>query len=293
MRGTRPATVAVTVLLAAGCATTGGDQMANSVYATHRIVQKLDTDLSGRIEKLNQTAADLSAKVDASDQATRQLQSMMEENQAKLNALQKNLDRLSQAVYRQFGLTPGTGSGVEIGPGRIEPPAGVAPSPGADIPGTSLPPAPAPGVVETTPPQTATSTSVSDPSGSNAAADYKKASEVYMNDNYQEALRLYTEFLQKYPTSDIASTAQFWKASCYQKLGQWEQAVREYDVVRQSYPTAKKVPLAMLNQADCYLRLGQQQRAVDLLKDLSTNPRYSTDAASEQARAKLKELQGR
>ena len=87
MRGKSLVAAGGLVLLAAGCATTGGDQMANSVYATHRIVQKLDTDMSARVDKLNQTAADLSAKVDASDQATRQLQSMMEENQAKLNAL--------------------------------------------------------------------------------------------------------------------------------------------------------------------------------------------------------------
>ncbi|MBM3289820.1 MAG: hypothetical protein FJY92_06675, partial [Candidatus Hydrogenedentes bacterium] len=78
MRGTSIAIGLAALVLVAGCTTTGGDQMANSVYATHRIVQKIDTDLSARVDKLNQTAADLTAKVDASDQATRQLQSMME-----------------------------------------------------------------------------------------------------------------------------------------------------------------------------------------------------------------------
>ena len=285
MRGTSLAIMLAASLLAAGCATTGGDQMANSVYATHRIVQKLDTDMSARVDKLNQTAADLSAKVDASDQATRQLQSMMEENQAKLNALQKNLDKLAQVFYRQFNLSPGASSGVEIGTSRIEPPAGSLPMP-TDPAAPGVAPAPGevpPGTPAVTPP-------VEDPAS--ATADYKKASEVYMNDNFQEALALYTQFLQKYPTSDIASSAQYWKASCMQKMGQWEQAVREYDSVRQSYPMAKKVAPAMYNQAECYLRLGQQQRAIDLLKDLTTNSRYSTDPTVELARAKLKELQG-
>lgn len=288
MRGTSLVAAGGLVLLAAGCATTGGDQMANSVYATHRIVQKLETDMSARVDKLNQTAADLSAKVDASDQATRQLQSMMEENQAKLNALQKNLDRLAQAMYRSMGMTPGTTGSVDVGGARIEPPTGT-PAEGA-VPGALPPPATPPATAEAVQTTPAVTPPVEDPAG--ATADYKKASEVYMNDNFQEALTLYTSFLQKYPNSDYASSAQYWKARCFQGMGQWEQAVREFDSVKTSYPMAKKVPPAMYYQAECYLRLGQQQRAIDLLKDLSTNPRYSTDAMSEQARDKLKELQG-
>ena len=284
MRGKSLVAAGGLVLLAAGCATTGGDQMANSVYATHRIVQKLDTDMSARVDKLNQTAADLSAKVDASDQATRQLQSMMEENQAKLNALQKNLDRLAQVMYRSVGVTPGPTGSVDVGGARIEPPEGT-------VPGALPPPATPPATAEAVPANPAVTPPVAeDPAG--ATADYKKASEVYMNDNFQEALTLYGDFLQKYPNSDYASSAQYWKARCFQGMGQWEQAVREFDSVKTSYPMAKKVPPAMYYQAECYLRLGQQQRAIDLLKDLSSNPRYSTDAMSEQARDKLKELQG-
>ncbi|MCC6795209.1 MAG: tetratricopeptide repeat protein [Candidatus Hydrogenedentes bacterium] len=291
MRGTSLVAAGGLLLLAAGCATTGGDQMANSVYATHRIVQKLDTDMSARVDKLNQTAADLSAKVDASDQATRQLQSMMEENQAKLNALQKNLDRLAQVMYRSVGVTPGPTGSVDVGGARIEPPAGtpVEAIPGS-TPGSLPPPTTPPTTAETIPATPAVTPPAEDPAG--ATADYKKASEVYMNDNFQEALTLYSSFLQKYPNSDYASSAQYWKARCFQGMGQWEQAVREFDAVKSSYPMAKKVPPAMYYQAECYLRLGQQQRAIDLLKDLSTNARYSTDAMSEQARDKLKELQG-
>ncbi|NUM55376.1 MAG: tetratricopeptide repeat protein [Candidatus Hydrogenedentes bacterium] len=292
MRGTSLALGAAALLMMAGCATTGGDQMANSVYATHRIVQKLDTDLAARVDKLNQTAADLSAKVDASDQATRQLQSMMEENQAKLNALQKNLDRFSQAMYRQLGLSPGTTGGVQVGPSSIEPPTGETPTTPA-VPGEAAVPAFPGGTAAPVPaPMTAPAESPASDLSGNATADYKKAAESYMNDNFQEALTLYSQFLEKYPDSDLASLAQFWKASSYQKMGQWEQAVREYDTARQSYPMSKKTPLAMYNQAECYLRLGQQQRAIDLLKDVTTNPRYSTDATVEMARNKLKELQG-
>lgn len=269
--------------------------MANSVYATHRIVKSLETDLSGRVDQLNQTAADLSAKVDASDQSVRQLMTMMEENQARLTALQKNLDRLSQVVYRQYGLSPGTAGGVTIDGSKIEPPttlppagdpmsttpppgAPIAPAPGATTPGAELPPPPPP---------------ATEPLSTNAAADYKRASESYMNDNYEEALALYTQYLQKYPTAENAGNAQYWKAECYRKLGQWEQAVREYETMRQSFPLSKKVPPAMFYQAECYLRMGQQQRAIDLLKELSTNEKYATDAAAEQARSKLRELQGR
>jgi len=296
MRGLSLSVLGVAALVGAGCATTtGGDQVANSVYATHRIVKTLETDLSARVDKLNQTAADLSAKVDASDQTTRQLQSLMEENQAKLNAMQKNLDRLSQVVYRQFGLSPGSG-GVKIEGTGVEPPTTTTPMGTTPVPapGSAVAPGePAAQTLETTPPAAPSSDAAPvEPLSSNAAADYKKASEAYMNDNFEEALAQYTQYLQKYPTAENAGNAQYWKAECLRKMGQWEQAVREYDTMRQSFPSSKKVPPAMFYQADCYLRMGQQQRAIDLLKDLSVNEKYATDAAAEQARGKLKELQG-
>ncbi len=294
MRVTGLALLAAATLLCAGCTTTsGGDQMASSVYATHRIVKNLETDMSARVDQLNTTAADLSAKVDASDQTTRLLQSMMEEQQAKLTILQRNLDKLSQVVYRHFGLSPPS-SGVQVEGSRVElPPSSAVPPPVTAVPGEIPPPPPGPPAAgESVPPPPPAPVEASAADLSHAAADYKKASESYMNDNYEEALALYSQYLQRYPTAENAGNAQYWKSECLRKMGQWEQAVREYDTMRQSYPLSKKVPPAMFYQADCYLRMGQQQRAIDLLTQLSTDQRYATDAAAEQARSKLKELQG-
>lgn len=272
------------VVLAAGCTTTGtsSEQVANSVYATHRIVKGLETDLQARVEKLNQTTADLTAKVEASDVATRQLQSLMEENQAKLNTLQQSIDRLSRVVFEQSGRSVG---GIQAEQSTVVPPGGSV-SPSAP-PGMNPPAAP-----QSTIPGTATPPSQPTGAASNALEDYNRAQESFLNDNFELALQQYNAYLQRYPTAENAANAQYWKAECYRKLGQWEQAVREFETVRTTYPLSRKVPQAMLNQAECHLRLGQSQRAIELLTQLSTNEKFATDAASEQARTRLRELQG-
>ena len=63
------ACVAALALLASGCASTGGgSHFENTVYDTNRLVRNLDSGLSGSVEKLNETSAELIARVNESDQ---------------------------------------------------------------------------------------------------------------------------------------------------------------------------------------------------------------------------------
>src|SRR3990170_2635421 len=82
--------------LLAGCATTGGrNQVEDTVYSTYRVVKNLDQNLGASVTKLNETAADLSARVNESDRQVAKLQAMTEENQVKLDRLQAKLDKLT------------------------------------------------------------------------------------------------------------------------------------------------------------------------------------------------------
>ena len=93
----------------AGCGTVStGGQFQNTVYDTHRRVSTLDTTVS----QLNTTANSLQARVDASEQEMKKLQSISEENQAKLSQIEKKLDTLRDTLYRSMGLSPVPSKGV-------------------------------------------------------------------------------------------------------------------------------------------------------------------------------------
>ncbi|HEO71640.1 MAG TPA: hypothetical protein ENN80_10285, partial [Candidatus Hydrogenedentes bacterium] len=90
------AAVAGVAVVMSGCSTTGGgSQLENTVYDTHRRMVKLDTGLEGSVTKLNETTAELIARVNQSDQQVRTLQGIAEENQVKIDRLQQTLDNLA------------------------------------------------------------------------------------------------------------------------------------------------------------------------------------------------------
>ncbi len=266
--------MAVVTVLATGCATSGssGDQVANSVYATHRIVKNLESDLAPRVTQLNETAAELTAKVEASETTTRQLQTMVEENQARLDALQRTIDRLASVIYQDLGRSGTVRSGAEFEPPMVERPPGA-------ISRVPSPPAP-------------TAPSTGGDIGSTALADYNKAQQAFLNDDFQQALALYDAYLQRYPGAENAANAQFWKAECHRKLGQYEQAIADFERVRSNYPGPEntKVAPSMTRQADCHIALGQTQRAIDLWTQLVQN--YPLSEVTDQARQRLKEVRG-
>lgn len=276
--------MALVLALCAGCATTGssGDQVANSVYATHRIVKNLESDLGPRVTQLNETAAELTAKVEASENTTRQLQSLVEENQVQLKKMQETLDRLASVVYQDLGRSGAARSTAEFEPATVEPPAGTAPGtlppPGAAAPGSTVPGAPMP-------PTTADA-------GANALTEYNKAQQAFLNDDYQTALTLYDSYLQRYPNTEYAASAQFWKAESYRKLSKFEEAIGEFEKVRSGYPGPEntKAAVSMTRQADCHMALGQTQRAVDLWQQLIEN--YPLSEVTEQAQQRLREVKG-
>jgi TolA-binding protein len=62
--------------------------------------------------------------------------------------------------------------------------------------------------------------------GSNAAEtiDYEQAKDAYFNQQYQEAVRLFERFLERYPQSSLRYDAAFWTGDAYARLGEVKQA---------------------------------------------------------------------
>jgi len=315
MRKTHTLTcICATLVAVSGCASAGpgpgsSDQLRNTIYATHRMVQDLDASLSGSVESLSETTADLNARLDASDQELRQLSSLAQENQRRLERLQASLDSLTTTLYRHFNLSAPSSSqsfppqsDFERGGVSVQPPSGRFPPP-ATRPdtqqGTGAPPggiqtAPRQPTTSVTPPSTGfsqePSTGVSPTPGVDEVSHYRAAQQLYARQDYQAALQKFDEHLTLFPNSQYAANATYWRAHCNFKLGNYQQAIEGFDGLRLNYPTSEKVPTAMHNQAVAYSRLGQNTRAIELFQRLIRE--YPDDPATEGAREKLRQLQG-
>lgn len=276
----------------AGCATTGGNQLESSIYDTHRMVKGLDTNIQPSIEKLNQTAVGLDARMSATDESTRRLQAMVEENQVRLDELQRKLDELNRMISIGLGLT--TSKSSVAPPSMSSSPSASSPVPTEGVtmapPPTGVTPVPpeSSGVVE--PEQTLEPMPAPSMPAGNATSDYEQAITSYRNGNYDVAIRQFDEYMKRYPDNQYCANSQYWKAYSYAKLAKYDDAIREFERMRALYPNDQKIPLAMYNQAAAHSNLGQIAETKALLEKLIAQ--YPNDAAAKAARDDLAKLQG-
>lgn len=283
-----PVASAVLLTLASGCASGAGGgggsgQMQNTVYATHRLVQNLDRNLSASVNQLNETTADLVARVNASDAENRGLRSLAEENQIRLEALQRTLDDLAAVLYRELELSPPAQAGrsaperpdtsFDVRPGgQVQ----VQPAPRQEPPEPTEQP-----VVATPPPES---------SSEAALAHYKRAQQLYTNDEFALALEHFDSYLNLYPNTENAGNAQFWKAHCHLRMEEFEPAISQYQIMVRDYPSNGKVPSALNNQGVAYSRLDQNANARALFQQTLSD--FPNDAAAEFARENLRKMEG-
>jgi len=255
-------------VILSGCVSGGGGQFETSIYDTHKRVQKLEQDVDGSLRDLNETTAELVARVDASDEQLRRLRTLAEENQVKLNALNEHLEGLKRTLFRTIGLAPAAPAAA----GRMAPVAsGPAPvlatADDGDV--AAAPEAP---TVEYASPN----------------LQYQNAHALYRDKDYEGALREFDLFMQRYPDDPVSSNAQYWKAYCLLMLGRDDEALPEFQKVYQRYPSSNKAAIAMLNEGKVLIREGQAAEARDLLERLIEN--YPVSLAADEAKAALEKL---
>lgn len=300
-------------VVVSGCAT-GGSQTQATITDIHRRVTNLDKEMDTTITKLNETTAELSARVEQTDQETRSLRSMTEENQVRLESIERSLNELKTQAYRVWNLTSAPGGALPVpsqvpGGAQVEiigpewsnppsepsmtsmaaPPIQPPPAPPAMTPTIAAPPAATP--VPVTPAPAPQPVPVAPaPSAGDPQVAYQNAQRSFANEDYEAALRSFDDFLRQYSDSDLRANAQFWKAKCCLNLNRYQEAIGEFERLRTEYPGSTKVPFAMHNQAVAHSRLGQTDQAVRLLEEVISN--YPTTPAADQARLDLKKLRG-
>ncbi|MBW7862868.1 MAG: tetratricopeptide repeat protein [Candidatus Hydrogenedentes bacterium] len=282
--------------LLTGCETTGGNQTQTTIYDMHRRIVKLDKDLGDSVTRLNETSASLNQRVEEMDMQTRELRSLLEENQNKLNAISQDLARF----YRALNLsppsstaTPVSGTNVSVGPTMIERPA-QTPVPAGQNTLQDSAPIPTDRAVLGASPQPADEPVPASPAPAGQAGDprtmYEQALKIYQNGDNANAVKKFDEYLGQYPNNEHSANALFWKAKAQLNMGSHADAVQSFEQMRSRFPNDTKVPFAMHNQAVAHSRLGQTAEADRLMQ--AVIDQYPMSPVAEQARSDLQKLRG-
>ena len=83
----------------------------------------------------------------------------------------------------------------------------------------------------------------------------------YSKGNYDLAISEFRQYVETYPTSEMADNAQFWIGECYYAKKKFEQAIVEFEKVSLNFPKGDKVPAARFKKGMALLDLGQIEAA--------------------------------
>jgi tol-pal system protein YbgF len=103
--------------------------------------------------------------------------------------------------------------------------------------------------------------------------------------NYGAAIQLLQAFLNQYPQSTLAPSAQYWIGNAHYALRDFKSAISAQERLLANWPDNSRAPDAMLNIASSQAEMGDQGAATRTLKSLVQ--RYPTSAAAEQAKQRL------
>jgi tol-pal system protein YbgF len=243
----------------------------NAVQKT-LIEQSLDSvsKLNGSISLMQKTVQDIQANTGARlDSMSTQVQGVsdnLQETLARMGKLNQQITDTQTALQAiDAKLTAGAP------PPQPQPGANFAPPPGAPTPV-------APGVPAVVPAASAPS---SDLLYSNGLRDWT-------GKKYELAMQEFNDYLKYYPTTDLASNAQFYVGEIYYAQEEYDQAVDAYSKVLENYPKSPKLPPAHLKKGLALVAMGQKTSGIRELRNVVRL--YPGTEEERRARAKLKEL---
>jgi tol-pal system protein YbgF len=128
------------------------------------------------------------------------------------------------------------------------------------------------------------------PSGPPPSADvlYSNGLRDLTSGKYDLARQEFQDYLKYYPSTDLASNAQFYLGEIYYAQKQYKEAIGEYDKVLTNYPKSFKLATARLKKGMALQELGEKASAIREYREIVR--RYPGTEEERRARAKLREL---
>jgi len=81
----------------------------------------------------------------------------------------------------------------------------------------------------------------------------------YSRGHYDLAISEFRQYVETYPSSEMADNAQYWVGECYYSKKLLNEAVAEFDKVTLLFPKGDKVPAARFRKGVTLMEMGQQE----------------------------------
>jgi tol-pal system protein YbgF len=252
----RNSTIGFVLLLLPLAACTSGEDMT----LLHREI----TDVQRQVEQLNQSMPDkgdldaVETKIqDFTAQTTRSsadLAMQVEQLQEQIEALQASLDvttRQLQTISQELASARASSGNTVL------PPVTVADSPSAE-PGRST-------GDESSPAGAAAAGAAAGAVAAGASTPdevYRTAYEDYMRGNYDLAAEGFREYRKRWPDTELSDNALYWVGECLDAQEETEEALAVFSQVLEEYPTSDKAAAAQLKKGLLYLKQGDKGQGV-------------------------------
>lgn len=104
--------------------------------------------------------------------------------------------------------------------------------------------------------------------------EYEAARSEYNNGNYDKAIQMLDAFIGRYPNSDYAGNAYYWKGESRYAKSEWSDALKEFQLVVSRYPNSWKVADSQLKIGMCHMNMGDHANARTALNNLKRDYPY-------------------
>lgn len=117
---------------------------------------------------------------------------------------------------------------------------------------------------------------------------YSYAIELNRQRKYSEARAKFQEFIKKYPKDQLAGNAQYWIGETYYSVNDMKNAMTSFQDVLNKFPKSNKIPDAMLKIGYVQEKQGKKQEAIATFQNLLK--KYPRSKPATLARQKLQAL---
>lgn len=133
------------------------------------------------------------------------------------------------------------------------------------------------------PKKTAASQRKAAPAVKGEQAAYNAALNAARSGRTAEGIRLFRDFLQKYPNGPYAANAEYWIGECLYSQGKYKDALSEFQSVNNTYPSHHKNADALLKAGITLGKMGDKAGAAEKFRTLIAN--FPNSEAARRARA--------
>jgi tol-pal system protein YbgF len=117
---------------------------------------------------------------------------------------------------------------------------------------------------------------------------FRAAYRLYMDGDYDTAIVGFQKYLEEYPNTQLAGSAQYWIAESFARLEEYNIAIQEYDSLINKYLRDDKIPDAYYGKGVAMSKLGRIDEAKSLF--MYTVDHFPGTVAAKKAENQLKEL---